>query len=200
MPTVQSFISNIRLPFLRTDNNVPELKVNTQESQPLLSSPVLDDKSDDDSYLNLLDPLNPLNNKDEFDLEGVLKEKQLLLSRSWSGSLVVLTALDPDKEITVDDSIVQESNKEIKQLTRDLVHLQDMLSDLNSILVIHREKLDKVESNVETTIINTEKSVIQLDSAVKEKVNGDELVTKIIAASLATVGVIGTVALIIVFI
>lgn len=198
MQTVQSFISNIRLPFLRTDNNVPELKVNTQESQPILSSPVLDDKSDDDSNLNPLDPLNPLNNEEEFNLEDVLKEEQLLLSRS--GSLVLLTALDPDKEITVDDAIVQERNKEIKQLTRDLVDLQDMLSELNSILGIQGEKLDKVESNVETTIINTEKAVVQLDSAVKEKVHGDALVTKIIAASLATVGVIGTVALIIVFI
>lgn len=208
MQIIKSFISNIPLPFLRKHSNEPELKINVYISESTVGTVLSDYKSDDDLDLGHLYNFNP----EDSDLKQLLKQEQLVLKRS--GSLVLLTQIDQDKEINVNSAIIQERNKEIKQLTRDLDHLQEMLSELNKTLGIQSreirsgnvfplsqgEQLEKVESNVQIISVNTEQSVAQLDSAVKENVDNNALIEKIIAGSLATVGVVGTIALIIIFI
>lgn len=209
MQTLHNFISNLSSPFLQKQDNVPELKINVVPSETV-KAPIIPDNSDEEPELQELNQRNPTTkynfiastvgslNREESDIEDMLNEEQCIISRS--GSLVLLTTLDESKQINVDDAIVQERNKEIKQLKRDLGDLQDMLLELNKMLGIQGEQLEKVESNVETTSVNTEQAVVQLDSAVKEKVENNALIAKIIAGSLATVGVVGTIALVIIFI
>lgn len=144
-----------------------------------------------------LNEISVINNSPELKIN--IEERELP-DIHFSNITMPLLSNNYDINRSVNDAIIQERNEELVKLTDDLSCLHDMMLELDNILGIQGSQLDKVESNVETTFVNVEDGVVHLDSAVEEKVSADGLITKIIAGSLATVGVVGTIALVIVFI
>ncbi|CAH6420027.1 Hypothetical protein HVR_LOCUS1069 [uncultured virus] len=117
-------------------------------------------------------------------IQKIIEEEQILIRTP--------EIIDELIEIDVDHNLIEEQTQDIDEINKELIILQEIVVDLNKMLGIQGEKLIEIEEKLEVSDVNIQQGNIALQVAEKIEIKTKTVVGKIIAISVATVGVVGT--------
>lgn len=81
------------------------------------------------------------------------------------GGIMKLKSNNPFDEMTVEDNLLIERNKEIKKIEQDLMDINEIMGSLNLMVVEQGEMINLAEQNVEESVESTTIAVEHLKSA-----------------------------------
>ena len=70
-------------------------------------------------------------------------------------------------KIEFNQSIIDEQNEEIKQICKDLVDINDIFKDLNNMIKLQDHSVNRIEKQIDESVIKTEKGINELNHANK---------------------------------